>query len=268
MIVYFNKTFLASLSVATSLLVGGSAPATATTVLDQLMGSPQTALIEASAPKTVAPIEYNEQGYPLTARGYWLAPIEESAQGEQDYAPVVDIESAMQTDRTIDFTKLPFDLAITRTKGDGSRLLAVIVDPSCPHCRMLEEEIAKLDNVMVFTFVASILGRSQELVNEIQCAGDASHTHRALAYDYFSMNQSHLFQNTDQACVQAPGISDKIKESIQGYKGIDMKTPTIIFPSNVFVSSAMTKDQIEEILNLDDGSGIIEKALAFAPTPD
>lgn len=43
--------------------------------------------------------------------------------------------------------------AIKTVKGDGSRVMAVFSDPDCGYCKKLEGELAKLDNVTVYTFM-------------------------------------------------------------------------------------------------------------------
>lgn len=58
--------------------------------------------------------------------------------------------------RAVEFDALPKDLAIKRVKGDGSRRLAVFADPECPYCRSLEQELAQVDNVTVYTYLYPI----------------------------------------------------------------------------------------------------------------
>jgi len=53
----------------------------------------------------------------------------------------------------VKFDTLPLDQAIKVVKGDGSRKIAVFSDPDCPYCRKLEPELAKLDNVTIYTFL-------------------------------------------------------------------------------------------------------------------
>jgi thiol:disulfide interchange protein DsbC len=53
----------------------------------------------------------------------------------------------------IDFSALPFERAITRVKGSGSRKLAVFADPDCPYCRQLEKDLLNIDNVTIYTFL-------------------------------------------------------------------------------------------------------------------
>lgn len=43
--------------------------------------------------------------------------------------------------------------AIKWVKGDGSRSMAVFSDPDCPYCKQLEVELARLDNVTIYTFL-------------------------------------------------------------------------------------------------------------------
>ena len=60
--------------------------------------------------------------------------------------------------RQVNFATLPLQDAVKMVKGDGSRLLAVFSDPRCPYCKALDEELAKLDNVTVYTFLLPWLG--------------------------------------------------------------------------------------------------------------
>jgi thiol:disulfide interchange protein DsbC len=52
-----------------------------------------------------------------------------------------------------DFSALPVDAAIVSVRGSGARKLAVFSDPDCPHCRALERELARLDDVTIYTFL-------------------------------------------------------------------------------------------------------------------
>jgi thiol:disulfide interchange protein DsbC len=60
--------------------------------------------------------------------------------------------------RQINFAALPLQDAVKVVKGDGSRVLAVFGDPRCPYCKALDEALAKLDNVTVYTFLLPWLG--------------------------------------------------------------------------------------------------------------
>jgi thiol:disulfide interchange protein DsbC len=56
----------------------------------------------------------------------------------------------------IPFDKLPLELAFKRVKGDGSRRVAVFEDPDCPYCKKLEQELARIDNLTIYTFLFPI----------------------------------------------------------------------------------------------------------------
>lgn len=53
----------------------------------------------------------------------------------------------------VDFGSLPLQDAIKTVKGAGSRIVAVFSDPDCPYCRKLEQELAKLDDITIYTFL-------------------------------------------------------------------------------------------------------------------
>jgi thiol:disulfide interchange protein DsbC len=77
----------------------------------------------------------------------------------------------------IDFGKLPFERAIKRVKGDGSRKLAVFADPDCPYCRQLEQELLDVDNVTVYTFLLpldDLHPNASKHATRIWCSKDAA----------------------------------------------------------------------------------------------
>jgi thiol:disulfide interchange protein DsbC len=53
----------------------------------------------------------------------------------------------------IDSSALSIADAVVRVKGKGTRKLYLFSDPMCPYCQKLEEEIAKLDDVTIYTFM-------------------------------------------------------------------------------------------------------------------
>ncbi len=54
------------------------------------------------------------------------------------------------------FDKLPLESAIKVVKGNGKRVVAVFSDVDCPYCRRLEEELAKITDITVYTFLYPI----------------------------------------------------------------------------------------------------------------
>lgn len=83
----------------------------------------------------------------------------------------------------IDVLALPVVDAIKTVRGKGDRKLYVFSDPDCPFCKRLEPELAKLDNVTIYTFLYPLeqlhpdAKRKAEIV---WCAKD-----RAKAWDEF-----------------------------------------------------------------------------------
>ena len=57
----------------------------------------------------------------------------------------------------IPFDELPLDLAIKTVHGNGARKLAVFEDPACPVCRSLQESLATLDDVTIYTFAYPVV---------------------------------------------------------------------------------------------------------------
>lgn len=53
----------------------------------------------------------------------------------------------------VDFASLPLQHAVKSVHGQGRRALVVFSDPDCPYCKKLEQELAKVDDVTVYTFL-------------------------------------------------------------------------------------------------------------------
>jgi len=57
------------------------------------------------------------------------------------------------TARKAEFPRQFLGNAIKTVKGNGSRVVAIFSDPDCQYCRKLEGELARLDNVTIYTFL-------------------------------------------------------------------------------------------------------------------
>ena len=89
----------------------------------------------------------------------------------------------LEAARRIDFASLPLADAITTVRGNGSRVLAVFSDPDCPYCRRLEQELAKLDNVTVHTFLYPLVElhpEARQRAIAVWCAPDRAAAWQAL----------------------------------------------------------------------------------------
>jgi thiol:disulfide interchange protein DsbC len=71
------------------------------------------------------------------------------------------------------------DSAIKRVKGSGKRVIYTFEDPNCGYCREFQKELAKMNDVTVYTFLWPILSAdSTEKSKAIWCSKD-----RAKAWD-------------------------------------------------------------------------------------
>jgi thiol:disulfide interchange protein DsbC len=75
------------------------------------------------------------------------------------------------TSKIVQFPSQFLNNAIKTVRGDGSRVIAVFSDPKCPYCKNFESEVAKLNNVTIYTFIYPILGEaSKQLSVAVWCS--------------------------------------------------------------------------------------------------
>jgi len=73
----------------------------------------------------------------------------------------------------VKWDSLPVKDAITFTRGNGARKLAVFADPNCGYCKKFERDLLKVDNVTVHVFQIGILSPDSKTKNRaIWCAKD------------------------------------------------------------------------------------------------
>jgi thiol:disulfide interchange protein DsbC len=84
-------------------------------------------------------------------------------------------EDRMKKLTAIKFNELPLERAIKQVRGDGKRVLATFEDPNCGYCKRLAKDLAKLENVTIYTFLYPILSEdSVRKSKQIWCAADRS----------------------------------------------------------------------------------------------
>ncbi len=82
-------------------------------------------------------------------------------------------DERMQKLTAIKFSDLPLELAVKQVRGDGKRAMATFEDPNCGYCKKLAKDMAKLDNVTIYTFLYPILSPdSLEKSKQIWCSAD------------------------------------------------------------------------------------------------
>jgi thiol:disulfide interchange protein DsbC len=138
----------------------------------------------------------------------------------------------------IDFAQLPVQDAIKTVRGDGSRKLAVFSDPDCPYCKGLEGELAKLDNVTVYTFLYPLEGLHPEARGKSERIWCASN--RARAWSEFM---------TTGKLPDAPKCATPIERinQLAGSLGIN-GTPTLILQDGSLIPGAASAAEIERRL--------------------
>lgn len=71
------------------------------------------------------------------------------------------------------FSKYPLGLALIRQRGTGENVIVIFEDPNSGYDKLLEKELAKFNDLTVFTFLYPILGSdSVRKVRSVWCSVD------------------------------------------------------------------------------------------------
>jgi thiol:disulfide interchange protein DsbC len=156
-----------------------------------------------------------------------------------------EIEDKKLKSMAFPFDQLPFDMAIKKVKGDGSRKVAVFSDPDCPYCHRLEKDLDKITDATIYIFlfpIEQLHPKAPEMARAIWCAPD-----RVKAWDEYMLRgvvpKSPKCDNPVDKLV-AYGQSKKING-----------TPTIFFADGKRVPGAIPAERFEELLNKASGAG-------------
>lgn len=136
------------------------------------------------------------------------------------------------------FEQLPFELAIKKVKGDGSRKVAVFSDPDCPYCRKLEKDTEKITDVTIYIFlfpIKQLHPKAPEMSRAIWCASD-----RVKAWD------EYMLRGVTPKSAKCDDPVDKIVTYGQSKK--INGTPTIFFADGKRVPGAIPAERFEELL--------------------
>ena len=141
--------------------------------------------------------------------------------------------------QAVKWDTLPLNNALKTVKGNGARKLVVFSDVDCPFCRKFEAELAKVDNITVYTFLYPIEGLHPKAVQtskQIWCAPD-----RNKAWDEYITRGT--VPNNDGKCanpVEATiALGNRLK--VNG-------TPTLVFANGVRVPGMVPAAQLERLL--------------------
>ncbi len=73
----------------------------------------------------------------------------------------------------IDWSKLPFQWAITMRRGDGRRQIAIFSDPNCPFCQKFEKDLAGVEDITIHIFPwAVVKPESVRQAKSVWCSKD------------------------------------------------------------------------------------------------
>ena len=141
--------------------------------------------------------------------------------------------------QAVKWESLPLNNSIKTVKGKGERKLAVFSDVDCPFCRKFEAELAKVDNITVYTFLYPVQGlhpRAEQASRQIWCAPD-----RNKAWDDYI--QRGVLPKNDGKC------DNPVDETIAlGEKLRVSGTPTIIFQNGQRVPGMIPAAKLEQLL--------------------
>ena len=152
----------------------------------------------------------------------------------------------------VDVSTLPLADAIKIVRGKGERKLFVFSDPDCPYCKQLETELAKLDNVTVYTFMMpleSLHPNAKAHTRAIWCAPD-----KAKAWQTF-MSTGKLFPGATTC--EPPTERVLALAERMGVNG----TPTLIFSNGQMAAGALPAADIERRLaGGATAAGVVQRA--------
>lgn len=150
-----------------------------------------------------------------------------------------ELEEAKLKKLAFPFEQLPFDMAFTKVKGDGSRKIAVFSDPDCPYCKRLEQSFTKLDNVTIYMFLfplEQLHPKAPAVSRSIWCSPD-----RSKAWDDYMLKGV-----APKAAGTCDNPVDKLVEF--GKSKRISGTPTLFFTDGKRVPGAIPLEQIESLL--------------------
>ncbi|NOT67032.1 MAG: DsbC family protein [Methylophilaceae bacterium] len=140
----------------------------------------------------------------------------------------------------IDFASLPLQHAIKTVKGDGKRVVAVFSDPDCPYCKKLEQELAKLNNLTIYTFLYPLDGLHPDAKNKadaIWCAKD-----KAAAWSRFML--------TSKTPAKVPGCEAPTSQIVTLASKLGIGgTPFLVAADSRTMPGAAEADRLDKWLN-------------------
>ncbi len=137
----------------------------------------------------------------------------------------------------LDTKALPTEDAIKEVRGTGKGVLYVFSDPDCPYCKQLENNLAGVTDVTIYTFlfpIAQLHPDAKRKAEGVWCSKD-----RAKAW-------SDLMK---KGTVNPAGCDTPIERNVALAEQMGISgTPTIIFADGEIAPGAMPTQRISQIL--------------------
>lgn len=144
-------------------------------------------------------------------------------------------KSLVVDQNSVDFKQLPLKDAIKTVRGNGKRQLAIFSDPNCPYCKVLEGNLAKLNDVTIYTFIYPIKNQSIIPSKKVWCSANKEYAWKT------------LMQNSTQPTANADCENPIDRNLALGKKLGLAGTPVIIFSNGFKVTGAYPTEDIEKI---------------------
>jgi len=127
--------------------------------------------------------------------------------------------------------------AIKRVRGSGSRVLYTFEDPNCTYCRRLQQELVKIKDVTIYTFLWPILSAdSVEKSKAVWCAKD-----RGKAWDNLMSNG--VVPQNDRKCENPIAKNNELAQRF-GVRG----TPAVYLADGRQIGGFLAAEKLEEAL--------------------
>ena len=162
--------------------------------------------------------------------------IETKTWGNVTQARREELEAKMQG--PIAFRDLPLAQAVKTVRGNGRRVIATFEDPNCGFCRQFHAQLAKMNDVTIYTFLYPIISPpdSVEKSRAVWCAKD-----RARAWDEV--------MTTGKIAPAPANCKAPIDEVLKlGQKFNVKSTPTIFLADGTRLRGALPVEQLEQAI--------------------
>lgn len=194
--------------------------------VDQVNKSPITGLYEVVTPEHV--LYTDESGDYIISGNIWDLRTMRNITEERERALF-----------SVDFDRLPFDLAMKEIKGNGKRKMFIFTDPNCFYCKRLEHELQQVSNVTIYRLMYPIFPGSDQKVHAVWCTKNKTRTWEKM-----------MLQGTLPAKPSSPKCKYPIARAMEWGKKMRVNgTPALVFSNGVLVPGALPAAEIDKALN-------------------